>query len=94
MVNRYSGQIQKRIGDSDAGIVFVSSDCRSKYKGKCKSHGSELSMDYCLMWKYGIEIVGILKPPEYRLKTLQADYESMKIWFTDGFQYLEQLWKQ
>lgn len=35
MVNRYSGQIQKRIGD--AGVIFVSSDCRSKYKGKCKA---------------------------------------------------------
>lgn len=30
------------------------------------------------MWKYGIELVGTLKPPEYRFKTLQADYESMK----------------
>lgn len=46
------------------------------------------------MWKCGIEIVGTLKPPVYRLKILQADYESMTIWFMEGFQYLEQLWKQ
>lgn len=30
------------------------------------------------MWKYGIELIGTLKPPEYRFKTIQADYESMK----------------
>lgn len=41
-------------------------------------------MDYCLMWKYGIEIVGTLKSLEYRLKTLQADYESMKIYMVYG----------
>lgn len=30
------------------------------------------------MCKYGIKLVGTLKPPEYRFKTLQANYESVK----------------
>lgn len=45
MVGRYSGQLQKQIEDADAGIIFVSSECCSKSRGNCKSHGSELPMD-------------------------------------------------
>lgn len=75
ILDKYRNGLGRRM----QGLFFVSSDCRSKSRGNCKSNGSEeLAMDYCPMWKYGIEFIGTLKPPEYRFKTIQADYESMK----------------